>query len=123
MKKALIAAALLTVAACERGPAFSACSLPYIPPALSVTVQDSVTGANVTPGATVVISNGAYTDSVVAGPVGVAVSVGGGAGTYTVTVRQSGYQSWTRAGVKVESDPAQCGARTLDLTARLQPAA
>jgi len=41
-------------------------------------------------------------------------------GTYTVTVRQAGYQPWSQSGLEVED--GTCGVRTVEVTARLQPA-
>ena len=122
MKKALLAlSCLLAPAACERiTDPVQACP-PFIPPSVVVTVQDSVTGANVAPGASVVTRSGAYVDSVVVQPGAAGTSVGEGrTGIFAVTVHQSGYLSWTKTGVKVEG--AECGARTVHLTARLQPA-
>jgi hypothetical protein len=123
MKIALLAAAsLLALAACEGASDPEVCSLPYMPASISVAVQDSISGANVTPGAKVVIREGAHADSAVGESFQVAVNVGyNRAGTYTVTVRQAGYQTWTRTGVKVAD--AQCYVQTVVLTARLQPAA
>ena len=85
-------------------------------------MQDSVTGANVTPGATLVLHGSTYVDSVVAQPGAAETSVGYGAGTFTLTVRQSGYLTWTKTGVKVEKR-GECDAWTVRLTARLKPAA
>jgi hypothetical protein len=97
MKIALLAAAsLLGLAACEKTVVdhFGVCP-PYLAPAVQVTVQDSVTGTNVTPGATLVLRDGAGTqvDSVVAPPAVTAMPLYGPAGTLAVVVRQSGYQS------------------------------
>ena len=122
MKKALFAVIpLLALAACAEISDPVACPA-YIPSALQVTVQDSVTGANVTPGATLVLRDGAYADSVTAPPIVSAVGLGPNrAGTFTLTVRQSGYQTWTKTGIEVEE--GQCGARTVDVVARLKPLA
>jgi hypothetical protein len=123
MKKALFAAAsLLALAACRKGiDEPEACLLlPYIPPSVQVTVQDSVTGANITPGSTLVLRSGAYVDSVAVPEWASGFSMGEGrSGTFTLTVRQTGYQSWTKAGITVESD--ECGAKTVYVTARLKP--
>jgi hypothetical protein len=113
-------ALLLALAACDRTSDLLVCP-PYVGNSVVVTVQDSVTGANVTPGASVVASNAAYSDSVVAPPTATAVYAGYGSGTFTVTVRQSGYLTWTKTGVKVEDDG--CAPLTVPLTARLRPAA
>jgi hypothetical protein len=49
------------------------------------------------------------------------VSLGlGRAGTFTVTVSRTGYQTWTKTGVEVEQ--GTCGPETVQLTARLKPA-
>ena len=123
MKNALLAVStLLALAACD-DPFIGGVDCPAIVPAsVRVTVQDSVTGANVTPGATVVLRDGAFVESVVGPPGAGEVAVGGNrTGTFTVTVDQTGYQTWTKTGVKVEKGP--CGAQTVLLTARLKPAA
>lgn len=122
MKKALFSAAtLLAMAACEGMDDPDPCSLPFIQPSLQVTVQDSVTGANVTPGSTLVLrSGGVFVDSVTAPPSETSMHVGASWGTFSLTVRQTGYQTWTKTGIEVEKD--QCVARTVNLTARLKPA-
>ena len=116
----LAAAALLALAACGDDPFIGGIDCPAIVPAsVRVTVQDFVTGANVTPGATVVLHNGAVVESVVAPPGAAEVAVGGNrTGTFIVTVGQTGYQTWMK-GVKVEQ--SSCGAQTVALTARLKP--
>jgi hypothetical protein len=121
MKKALFAAAtLLATAACEGAEDPDPCTLPYFQPTLQVTVQDSVTGANVTPGSTLVLRSGVYlADSVTAPPAVTSMHVGGNWGTFSLTVRQTGYQSWTKTGIEVEKDG--CVPRTVAVTARLKP--
>jgi hypothetical protein len=123
MKKALLAAAaLLGLAACDwvTGPEHEACP-PFISSAVFLAVQDSVTGANVAPGATAVLRSGAFIESVVIPPDAPYVSLGmGRAGTFTVTVSRTGYQTWTKTGVEVEE--GTCGPETVQLTARLKPA-
>jgi hypothetical protein len=121
MRKALFAAAtLLAAAACEGVEDPDPCTLPYVQPSLQVTVQDSVTGANVTPGSTLVLRNGAYlADSVTAPPAVTSMHVGASPGTFSLTVRQTGYQAWTKTDIEVEKDG--CVARTVDVVARLKP--
>jgi hypothetical protein len=121
MKRALVAvSSLLALAGCTQVSDPVICTA-FVPPSVNVTVQDSVTGANVTPGATLVLREGTYVDSVTAPPVATSRGVGvNRAGTLTLTVTQAGYRAWTKAGVKVEEGP--CGARTVDVVARLQPA-
>ena len=114
---------LLALAACDSmsDPAF--CPT-VVPVSVRVTVQDSVSGANITPGSSLILRNAASYDSVVApiqiGPSTMGVGEGR-TGTFTLTVRRPAYQVWTGANVKVEEGP--CGAETVDVTARLQPAA
>ncbi|HEX9940130.1 MAG TPA: hypothetical protein VGB15_23540 [Longimicrobium sp.] len=113
--------AVLALAACEEISNPGICPA-AVPPSVQVTALDSVTSANVTPGATLVLANAAGVDSVTA-PTGPITSMGVGGnrtGTFTVRVRQTGYQLWTKSGVKVEQ--GDCGARTVQVTARLQPA-
>lgn len=120
MKKALLAVLpLLALAACELSDPVVCPAI--VPQAFHVMAQDSVSGANVLPGASVVARDGAYSDPVVAPPIVSAVAVGGSRpGTYTVTVRQAGYQPWSQSGLKVED--GACGVRTVEVLAHLQPA-
>ena len=121
MRKALFAVLpLLALAACELSDPVVCPAI--VPQAFDVMAQDSISGANVLPGASVVARDGAYSDSVVAQPPVDVVGVGGDRpGTYTMTVRQTGYQVWSKSGLKVEDGP--CGVRTVDVIARLKPAA
>jgi hypothetical protein len=131
MKRALFAvpalAAGLVSAACERMSDPVVC-LAVVPPSADVTVVDSLTGANVTSGASLVLRNAsAVVDSVTA-PTPQApytlesMGVGSGrTGTFALTVRQGGYLPWTKTGIRVER--GACGAETVHLTARLVPAA
>jgi hypothetical protein len=119
MKKALFALPLLlALGACKLSEPV-AC-LAIVPQAFHVLAQDSVTGGNVLPGASVVARDGSYADSLVAPPIVTAMGVGGDRpGTYTVTVRQSGYQLWSKSSLKVRD--GECGVQTVEVTARLQP--
>lgn len=90
---------------------------------LAVQVQDSVTGAWIGSGATLVARDGAYVDSVT-GPVGrpedaALAAAGERAGTYDLVVRHEGYLPWSRTGVKVEGD--ECHVHPVTLLARMQP--
>jgi hypothetical protein len=114
--------AVLALASCDGISAPEFCPA-IVPVSVRVTVQDSVTGANVTPGSTLILRNAASVDSVVAPgePALTAMGVGEGrTGTFTLTVRRAGYQPWTKTDVKVED--GTCGAETVDVTARLKPA-
>jgi hypothetical protein len=91
---------------------------------LSVTVADSVTGAPAAAGTTVVASQGSYADSVIV-PATASNSASLGlagerAGTYLVTVRKSGYKTWTKSGIVVTKD--ECHVKGVAVTAKIQPA-
>jgi hypothetical protein len=92
-------------------------------PSARVTVLDSISGANITPGASAILRNATVADSVMA-PEGSPVTVmgvgEGRVGTFTLTVRKPGYQAWIKRNLKVEN--GRCGAQTVDVTARLKPA-
>jgi hypothetical protein len=116
----LAIAASFSLAACDRisDPVVCPAIVPY---SALVTVQDSVTGANVAAGASVILRGTAVVDSVVGQPGVSEIGVGGNrTGTFSLTVRRAGYPVWTKQGVKVEEGP--CGARTVGVTARLRPA-
>jgi hypothetical protein len=90
-----------------------------------IAVQDSVTGAWIAGGTTVVARDGSYRDSVtnVIGTaawdaLSIAVAEGR-AGIYDVTVRRAGYADWHRNGIRVSAD--DCGPRAVEVVARLQP--
>lgn len=92
---------------------------------ISVQVQDSVTGAWIGSGATLIARDGAYVDSVT-GPFGrpdaddaALATAGERAGTYDLVVRHDGYRPWSRTGVKVEAD--ECHVHPVSILARMQP--
>ena len=119
MRSALFAVLpLLALAACElSGPVVCPA---VVSAAFHVSAQDSISGANVLPGASVIARDGAYSDSVVAPPIVTVQGVGGNRpGTYTVTVRQTGYQVWSKSGLKVRD--GECGVGTVEVVARLKP--
>lgn len=94
--------------------------LPYVAVAVHITAVDSLSGANATPGSTMVIRDGAYSDSVVAPELAPAMGLGvERTGTFDVTVRKPGYRTWTKTGVRV--DGGECNVKTVSLLARLQP--
>ena len=89
-----------------------------IEPGIRVEVRDSTSNAPAANGASVVATDGAFTDSIaVSGEMIVGV-VHERAGHYTVRVHKQGYRTWSRSGVDVED--GQCHVRTVDLLARLQ---
>src|SRR5690606_16878109 len=86
-----------------------ACTTEYVF-ALNVQVQDSLTGAWVASGATLIVRDGTYVDSV-SGPMNRAdadhfplLAAGERPGTYDVVVQHEGYQLWSRSDVEVGSD-------------------
>lgn len=129
MNKRLLAAvcagsSVLALGACERATDPVVCP-PYIPPSVTVTVQDSVTGANVLAGSTLVLRNSAgVADSVTVEAQSFPIlSTGlghGAAGTFSLTVRHAGYAEWAKNGIEVKQE--RCGARTERVDVRLRPA-
>lgn len=82
-----------------------------------------MSGALTAAGATVIARDGAYADSATvpadgsnSTPVGLA---GERAGTYSITVRKAGYQTWSKGGVLVTKDV--CHVIPVQVTAKLQP--
>jgi hypothetical protein len=94
-------------------------------PGIAIAVVDSATQAVVGRNASIVARSAAFTDSVPAmysavsdGPFGLVYSQTA-TGTYTVTVKQSGYRDWVRTGIVVTKANA-CSLRTVNVTAQLQ---
>lgn len=94
-------------------------------PSVSVRVRDAATGAFIASGSTLVVTDGAFTDST-AFPADTphlnALSLATPEsqerpGNYLVTVRRPGYQTWERANVLVTQ--GACHVRTVNLTANL----
>jgi predicted lipoprotein with Yx(FWY)xxD motif len=118
--RTVAATMLAMLAGCEIGTGCDAIAKP----AVRVTVHDARTGAAIAAGTTIVVSDGAFRDSIVVTdradvngyPYGLAIER---AGTYTVTVRKAGYEDWTRTGVRAER--GRCNVATATLAVRLQP--
>jgi hypothetical protein len=86
----------------------------------AVTAVDSMSGAPIR-GATVRVTEGAFSDTLVAQPSGTNPYSGvvyERGGTYAVSVSHPDYRPWQRAAVTVTRD--QCHVQTQQLTARLQ---
>ena len=114
----LVFAATLMAGACDGDPV--ACTEQAVA-AIEVTVQDSASGTPAGRGARIIATDGAFADTARAtvsydGPYPLARER---SGTYTVTVEQQGYRTWSQSGVLVGRD--RCHVRTAALTARLQP--
>jgi hypothetical protein len=95
-------------------------------PGLVVFVKDSVTRAGVASGASLVVREGSYKDSVAAPDSTPFLdnlsldAAGERSGTYQVTVLKRGYATWLKSNVRVTSNV--CHVNTVTLTALLQPA-
>jgi hypothetical protein len=114
----VVLAATIMVSACDGDPV--ACNQQAVP-AISVSVQDSASGTPAGRGARIIAKDGAFADTARAtasydGPYPLALER---RGTYTVTVEQQGYRTWSQSGVSVSQD--RCHVRTAALTAKLQP--
>ena len=96
------------------------CQGTYVP-AISASVTDSVTGANIVNGSTLIVKDAGYVDSTTFVVGGKLVAARDRPGTYDVTVRRNGYQPYQRNGVAVVMDADGCHAVTEHIEARLQP--
>jgi len=92
---------------------------------LSVYVKDSLTGAGIASGASLVARDGAFKDSVSHAsdkpelngfPL---VTAGERAGTYQISVSKPGYLPWSRSNVRVTAN--ECHVNPASVTALLQP--
>jgi hypothetical protein len=115
---------LIGAVACS-GSTSPVCTLEFRP-GLAVYVKDSVTRAGVASGASLVVREGSYKDSVAAensrpdldnSPL---LAAGERSGTYQVTVLKPGYAAWLQSNVRVTNN--KCHVNTVNLTALLQPA-
>ena len=90
-----------------------------VEPGIIVTVVDSVTAANITPGSSAVARLGFFVDSVNASPNATTISLANNrAGIYNLTVHHAGYRDWQKNGVPVVG--SGCGIReSVSVTAKL----
>jgi hypothetical protein len=117
------AAAVMLLLGCR--PTTTVCTAnPHF--AVTVRVRDANTLAPAAYGATLVLRDGEYVDSVTgtyAGPNPEQASLLGAAeeraGTYEVTIRKEGYQPWTRQGIVVRQ--GECGVDGATLEVLLVP--
>jgi hypothetical protein len=123
-KPAALSAVILMLASdsCNRKPSGGVmCTMLYAY-GITVMVVDSASGDSIRSGAMLIARDGAYADTVRQGsgaPIGSTLSTAGERpGTYSLTVLKSGYQQWTRSGMKVTKD--ECHVRGVAITARLQ---
>lgn len=113
---------LLLAAACQPLPpngGGAVCTMQFVY-GISATVTDAATGADITPGSSLIVREGTYVDSVAAGPGSFLAAAGERAGTYEVTVRRSGYHPFSRSGVVVTRD--ECHVHPVRIEARLERA-
>lgn len=123
---AMLAVVVLGLAGCENDPVGFGCTL-EARSSVTVTVIDSASGTGRARGATVILRDGAYTDSSVfalddplpGDSIFYFTNTFERAGTFTVRVRRPGYALWERQNVQVTSD--QCHVVTARVRARLQP--
>jgi len=90
--------------------------------ALAITIVDSVTGLPVASGASVVVSDGSFQQTIAIPESPSTTTVGAAEdrpGSYSIVVTRPGYRDWTRSGVDVQSDG--CLPVTVAVTARLVP--
>ena len=96
-------------------------------PAVRAHIRDSVTGRPLAYRASLIVRDGAFSDSVPyqASALDSATfdfidAAIGREGTYTVTVRREGSRVWTRNGVRAHREDG-CRLESAELTVRLQP--
>jgi hypothetical protein len=121
---ATLCSILLASFGCSGSTTSTICTL-ELRAGLLVDVKDSLTNAGVASGASLVVREGSFKDSVAfpssrpdldALPL---VAAGERAGTYQITVSKPGYATWTRSNVRVTK--GECHVNPVRLTARLQP--
>jgi hypothetical protein len=92
-------------------------ALPY----LVVEVRDARTGAPAAMGATGMVQEGSFIDTLYAiNELVLETFEYERAGTYNVRIQKAGYQDWTAQDVRVKK--GRCGVETVTLRARLEPA-
>jgi hypothetical protein len=96
----------------------------YLAPAVAVYVKDSLTNGNAAAGASLVVREGSFKDSVAVASEPpelnnmVITAAAERGGTYNVTVDKPGYVAWTQSNVRVTRN--ECHVNTVTLTALLQ---
>lgn len=107
---------------------FSGCQLPFGPiactlearSAFAVRAVDAGTGESLAPVATVWVRDGAFVDTLTAGPTGIYSGAHERPGRYEVVAEHPGYSNWRQTDVRVRED--RCHVIPRELTARLTPA-
>ncbi len=91
---------------------------------LGVRVKDSLSGAWIASGSTIVVRDGTYADSVVVPAnrpdldAGISSFAGERAGSYSVSVRRAGYTDWLQSTIVVTKD--ECHVKPVGITAQLR---
>ena len=105
-----VSVALLALPACSSStPTGVACTAIYVY-GISLKVQDAVTGARITDSAVVRITDGSYVESYnYLGPAdqptsGMLAAAGERAGTYSISIRKTGFAPYDTTGIKVTRD-------------------
>ncbi len=117
-------ASLATLACSAAAPTGVACSQLYVF-GIALKVQNAVTGAPVTDSASVLVTDGSYVESYgYLGPAGQPLSgmisaAGERAGTYSISIRKTGFMPYDTAGVKVTRN--SCHVNPVAIIAKLQP--
>ena len=116
---------LLAAVGCSASPSSPGCTMEFRY-GLSVYVKDSLTGTSIASGASLVVRDGAFKDSV-SHPSGAPelnalplLTAGERAGTYQVSVSKPGYLPWSRSNVRITAN--ECHVNPASITALLQPA-
>jgi hypothetical protein len=86
--------------------------------AVQVTVEDSLTSAPVTEGLEGRLTEASYEETMLVFD-NLLIGAFERAGTYVVTVNATGYEEWTRSGIRVRR--GECHVVPADLEARLTP--
>lgn len=125
MKKCCVGWYSILLAAVACSSATSPICTADIRAGLAVYVKNSLTSAGIASGASLVVREGTFKDSVEApsgrpdldnSPIFAAAER---AGTYQVTVTKTGYAAWVQSNVLVTAN--ECHVNTVTLTALLQP--
>jgi hypothetical protein len=119
----IAAVAAIIIAGCSNSAGVSCPDVAI--PGIRVMVIDSVTNVLAGRSSSIVAKSATYTDSLSStqtavsdGPYGLLYSRYA-TGTYTLTIRQSGYRDWSQSGIVVAKADV-CSLQTVNVTAKLQ---
>jgi hypothetical protein len=109
----LMALAVLSMGPCPWLSGRWACPPVFIY-GVTVVLTDAQTGAPITE-ATLMLTDGSYTEQMQVFPSGSYVGAGGRPGNYTLTIEAAGFHSQTRTDIVVTSDPCNVIPVTLEV--------